>query len=411
MNFENLSYPRGKIKVILLENVHSAAEVCFRDEGYSSVERLDKALKGEELNKVVNSAHILGIRSKTELKGVEIFKNSPLIAVGCFCIGTNQVDLKQAAKSGIPVFNAPFSNTRSVAELTIAMVIMLARRASEKNLKLHRGEWDKSADACFEVRGKTIGIIGYGHIGPQVGLLAEALGMKVIFYDVVNKLALGNSQQLPSLERVLRESDFVTLHVPETKQTQGMIAKDEIALMKKGGYLINHSRGSVVDIEALTIALKSKHLAGAAIDVFPYEPPSNSESFESQLRGIDNVILTPHIAGSTEEAQRNIGIEVAQSLIKYSNTGSTGGVVNFPAVDLPQLNDSHRILNIHHNVPGVIRDITQIIAEAGGNIRSQYLGTAGEIGYLIMDIDQKFSSDVKEAIQKLTTSIKTRILY
>ncbi len=408
---KQVSFPREKIKVLLLEGIHPIAAEKFKEAGYSSVELLKPALPEKELIAAIAQTHILGIRSKTQVTSKVIAAAPHLLSVGCFCIGTNQVDLTSAAQTGIPVFNAPFSNTRSVAELTLAEMVMLARKAASKSNRLHQGVWDKTATACYEVRNKTVGIIGYGHIGPQVGLLAEAFGMKVVFYDVLNKLALGNAIQLPTLRDVLAASDFVTLHVPETSTTKNLIGAKELGLMKKGAYLLNLSRGTVVDIDALAAAIKSGHLGGAALDVYPQEPDSNDEKFVSPVCGLDNVILTPHIGGSTEEAQRNIAIEVATTLAKYSDTGSSTGAVNFPEVELPILKDSHRILNIHKNVPGVLRDITQIIAEKGGNIRSQYLSTNNEIGYLIMDVDQSFSIEVKNSIEKLPTNIKTRVLF
>ena len=334
-----------------------------------------------------------------------------MLAVGCFCIGTNQVDLAEAAKIGVPVFNAPFSNTRSVAELTMAEIVMLARRAAHKSAELHRGVWDKSAKDCYEIRGKTVGIIGYGHIGEQVGILAEAFGMKVVFFDVIKKLPLGNAVAQAGLDEVLKKADFVTLHVPETPQTKGLISKKQLALMKKGSFLLNLSRGTVVDIPALAEAIKTKHLSGAALDVYPVEPNSNAEEFKSELCGLPNVIMTPHIGGSTEEAQKNIGIEVAVSLTRYSDSGVTAGAVNFPTVELPIQSDSHRVLNIHRNVPGVLSKINTIVANMGANIQAQYLATKGDIGYLIMDVGPELSSAVKNEIDKLPENIRTRLLF
>jgi D-3-phosphoglycerate dehydrogenase / 2-oxoglutarate reductase len=407
---KRLSFPKSKINILLLEAVHTVSEECFADAGYS-VKMLSSALPEKELLKIMPNVHILGIRSKTNVtaKVIDVAKN--LLAVGCFCIGTNQVALTSAANRGIVVFNAPFSNTRSVAELTMAELVMLARKAAHKSLLLHNGTWDKSADGCIEVRNKTIGLIGYGHIGPQVGLLAEAFGMKVYFYDILSKLPLGNATQVKSLKELLELSDFVSLHVPETERTKNMISSKELSLMKKGSFLLNLSRGSVVDVKALAASIKAKHIAGAALDVFPEEPNSNDEKFESILCGLPNVILTPHIGGSTVEAQRNIGIEVSNSLINYIDTGSTSGAVNFPKIELPLLEGSHRILNIHKNVPGVLSAITGIVAEMGGNIRSQYLNTLADIGYLIMDVDERVSREVKKKIDALDTNIKTRLLF
>lgn len=404
------SYPKEKIKILLLEGIHQAAKDVFTEAGYN-VEMQKGALSEEELLEQLPSVHILGIRSKTEVSKRVLGAAKSLHTVGCFCIGTNQVDLAAATSRGVPVFNAPFSNTRSVAELTLAEIVMLARRAAEKSMNLHQGKWDKSAEGCYEVRNKTLGIVGYGHIGPQVGLLAEAFGMKVLFYDVVTKLPLGNARQVPTLSEVLRDSDFVTLHVPETPDTKGMIGRDELAKMKKGSCLLNLSRGTVVDIPALRKSLESGHLAGAAIDVFPREPKGNTTEFESDLRGIQNVILTPHIGGSTLEAQKNIGIEVASSLVKFLDTGSTTGAVNFPQVELPILKDSHRVLNIHRNVPGVLMSINTIVADMGVNIRSQLLRTHEDIGYLIMDVDQNISRAVKEKIEELAPNVRTRLLF
>jgi D-3-phosphoglycerate dehydrogenase len=404
------SFPKEKIKILLLEGVHPAAIERFREAGYSA-EALSHALDEGRLCDAVRSVHFLGIRSATQVTPAVLAAAKHLAAVGCFCIGTNQVALEEAARRGVVVFNAPFSNTRSVAELTVAEIVMLARRAAQKSMEVHAGRWDKSARGCVEVRHKTIGIVGYGHIGPQVGLLAEAFGMKVYYYDIVPKLPLGNAEAVGSLRDLLRMVDVVTLHVPETAQTKNMIGAAELAAMRPGSFLLNLSRGSVVVIEALRQALVSGHIAGAAIDVFPEEPKSNAERFESPLCGLENVILTPHIGGSTFEAQRNIGLEVANALIKYSDTGSSTGAVNFPQVELPLLGDSRRILNIHRNVPGVLRDINRVIAEMGGNIQSQYLSTTPDIGYLITDVDSSISPAVKERIEGLDTNIRTRLLF
>jgi D-3-phosphoglycerate dehydrogenase len=404
------SFPKEKIKILLLEGVHPAAVERLQEAGYTA-ETVSRALPERELIEALRSVHILGIRSATQVTPAVLENAKHLISIGCFCIGTNQVALEEAARRGIVVFNAPFSNTRSVAELTMAEIVMLARRAAQKSMEVHAGRWDKSAKGCFEVRHKTIGIVGYGHIGPQVGLLAEAFGMKVYYYDIVPKLPLGNAEPVNSLRELLGKVDVVTLHVPETPQTRNMIGATELAGMRRGSFLLNLSRGSVVDVDALRAALVAGHLGGAAIDVFPVEPKSNDEVFESPLRGLENVILTPHIGGSTFEAQRNIGLEVANALIKYSDTGSSTGAVNFPQVELPVLTDSHRILNIHRNVPGVLRDINRLIAEMGGNIKSQYLSTTTEIGYLITDVDRGVSVAVKEKIESLETNIRTRLLF
>jgi len=404
------SYPKDKVRILLLEGIHPAAVDIFKEAGYEA-RVVKSAMSNQELRDVIEPIHVLGIRSKTQIRQPAIGASKRLLAIGCFCIGTNQVDLDAAASKGVPVFNAPFSNTRSVAELTLAEVVMLSRKAAHRSMELHSGRWEKSAAGSREVRNKTIGIVGYGHIGSQVGLLAEAFGMRVVFYDIVNKLPLGNAVQLASLGELLQSSDFVTLHVPESPETRNMVSSREISLMKNGSCLLNLSRGSVVDLKAVSDALTSGHLAGAALDVFPREPGSSSEAFECELRGLENVILTPHIGGSTEEAQRNIGIEVASALVKYIETGSSSGSVNFPHVDLPLVRNRHRVLNIHRNVPGVLSNINRIVAEMGVNISSQYLGTRHDVGYLIMDVDQRISREVKREIDILDTTIKTRLLF
>jgi len=404
------SFPKEKMKILLLEGVHQAGIDRLTEAGYNP-ELLKVALGEEELLKRVPGVHVLGIRSKTRVSKRVLEAAESLLAIGCFCIGTDQVDLPAAGLQGVPVFNAPFSNTRSVAELTLAEMVMLARRAAHKSQLLHRGVWEKSAEGCVEVRNKSVGIVGYGHIGPQVGLLAESFGMKVYYYDILGKLPFGNATAVTSLDELLKVSDFVSLHVPETPETRDMIGKREIGLMRQGAFLLNLSRGRVVDLQAVRSALMSGHLGGAAIDVFPAEPASNDEPFSCPLLGLDNVILTPHIGGSTIEAQKNIGLEVANTLLKFVEVGSTTGSVNFPQVELPLVRDSHRILNIHRNVPGVLSSINTIIADMGGNIQAQYLNTMGEVGYLIVDVDQKVSQAVKAKIDELPTSIKTRLLF
>lgn len=398
------------MKILLLEGVHQAGIDRLTEAGYNP-ELLKVALGEEELLKRVPGVHVLGIRSKTRVSKRVLEAAESLLAIGCFCIGTDQVDLPAAGLQGVPVFNAPFSNTRSVAELTLAEMVMLARRAVHKSQLLHRGVWEKSAEGCVEVRNKSVGIVGYGHIGPQVGLLAESFGMKVYYYDILGKLPFGNATAVTSLDELLKVSDFVSLHVPETPETRDMIGRREIGLMRQGAFLLNLSRGRVVDLQAVRSALMSGHLGGAAIDVFPAEPASNDEPFSCPLLGLDNVILTPHIGGSTIEAQKNIGLEVANTLLKFVEVGSTTGSVNFPQVELPLVRDSHRILNIHRNVPGVLSSINTIIADMGGNIQAQYLNTMGEVGYLIVDVDQKVSQAVKAKIDELPTSIKTRLLF
>lgn len=398
------------MKILLLEGVHAACVDRLKEAGYQA-ELLKNALSEDELVGRIPGVHILGIRSKTQVTKRVLEAADDLLSIGCFCIGTDQVDLKSAASHGVPVFNAPFSNTRSVAELTLAEMVMLARRAAHKSQLLHRGVWEKSADGCVEIRNKTVGIVGYGHIGPQVGLLAEAFGMKVYYHDVVTKMPFGNATPVASLSELLGISDFVTLHVPETSETRNLIGGREIAEMRPGAYLLNLSRGRVVDLNAVKEGVVSGKLGGVAIDVFPEEPSSNEELFNCPLVGLDNVILTPHIGGSTLEAQRNIGLEVAGSLLKFIEVGSTSGSVNFPQVELPVVGDNHRILNIHRNVPGVLSSINTIIAEKGGNIEAQYLNTLGDVGYLIVDVDKQVSARVKEEIDGLSTSIKTRLVY
>lgn len=410
MASKQFSYPKDKIKILLLEAVHPAACQRFEEAGYQ-VDVRKEALSDVELSKALTDVHILGIRSKTTVTPKILSAAPSLLSIGCFCIGTNQVALESAADNGVVVFNAPFSNTRSVAELALAEIICLSRRTCHVSAQLHQGKWEKSAAGCYEVRGKVLGVIGYGHIGPQLGLLAESLGMQVLFYDINKKLSLGNARQVDTLQELLALADFVSLHVPETSLTKNMIAAPQLATMKKGSFLINLSRGTVVDIDALAHALGSQHLAGAAIDVFPIEPNSNDEPFQSALQGIENVILTPHVGGSTLEAQRNIGIEVADALIRYLDLGSSAGSVNFPQLDMPLAPDRHRVLNIHRNVPGVLRDINRIVADMSGNILAQQLGTQENVGYLIMDVDPSLARDVKREIEKLPSNIRTRVLF
>lgn len=386
------------------------AHALLKAEGFQ-VESGKGALNESELISKLADFHILGIRSKTQVQEKFLSQAKRLLSVGCFCIGTNQVDLLTAKRQGIAVFNAPFSNTRSVAELIMAEIVMLSRKLGDRNMEMHRGDWVKSAVGCFEVRGKTLGIIGYGHIGSQVSVLAESFGMKVQYFDILTKMPMGNSRQVFKLDELLSQSDFVTLHVPETPQTQRMISASQLAQMKKGAYLLNASRGSVVDLEALSAALKSGAVAGCALDVFPEEPEGNLDKFKIEFQGHPNVIMTPHIGGSTEEAQENIGIEVAQSFIKFINNGSTSGSVNFPNVDLPVKHEGHRILNVHKNVPGVLKEINRIISDLGANITGQYLATDSEIGYLIIELDHLVSERAKDEISKLPASIRTRILY
>jgi D-3-phosphoglycerate dehydrogenase len=398
------------IRILLVENIHPVAREKLLDEGYQ-VDLLTHAPSEEELISLLPSYNALGIRSKTEITKRVLDSVSNLTTIGCFCIGTNQVDLVAARSHGVAVFNAPHSNTRSVAELVIAEMIALSRQLGDRNTKAHQGEWIKSAEGSKEVRGKTLGIVGYGHIGSQVSVLAEAMGLKVIFFDTMKKLPLGNARSANHLGELLSEADFVTLHVPEIPETMNMIGPKELLQMKKGSYLINASRGTVVVIEALADALKSKHLAGCAVDVFPVEPASNKEKFNSPLQGLANVILTPHIGGSTEEAQKAIGVEVSESFRRFLKIGSSSGAVNFPNVDLPVKQGTSRILNVHRNEPGVLGEINGIISKAGANIEAQFLSTDEKIGYLVMDVHSSHAEHLATDISKLNRSIRTRVVY
>jgi len=408
------SLDKSKIKILLLEGVHPTAVEALKKDGYDDIDYHPKSLPESKLIAALHDAYFIGIRSATQLTANVINSAEKLMGIGCFCIGTNQVDLDAAQQRGIPVFNAPFSNTRSVAELVLAETILLMRGIPLRNALTHRGGWMKTAAGSQEVRGKTLGIVGYGHIGTQIGVLAESLGMKVVFYDIETKLALGNARAIPTLDGLLEMSDVVTLHIPETPQTQNMIGADQLARMKKGSKLINAARGTVVDIDALAAALQSKHLSGAAIDVFPVEPKTDADEFVSPLRGMENVILTPHVGGSTEEAQQNIGIEVAEKLIKYSNNGSTLTAVNFPEVSLPEHPGKHRLLHTHHNRPGVLSAINAVFSKNKINITGQYLQTNAQIGYVVIDVEtetREASLDVKRALEKVPGTIRTRILY
>jgi D-3-phosphoglycerate dehydrogenase len=408
------SLDKRKIKILLLEGVHPSALEIFRRDGYTDIDSHPKSLPESKLLAAVRDAYIIGIRSATRITA-RVFEQAPrLIGIGCFCIGTNQVALDAAQQRGIPVFNAPFSNTRSVAELVLAEIIMLLRGIPYRNAMAHRGGWVKTASGSYEVRGKCLGVIGYGHIGTQIGLLAEALGMQVIYFDVEPKLALGNARPMPSLDALLEAADVVTMHVPETPQTRGMIGAPQLARMKPGVQFINASSGTVVDIDALAEALRSRHVAGAAMDVFPHEPKTADEEFVSPLRGMDNVLLTPHVGGSTAEAQQNIGIEVAEKLIKYSNNGSTLSAVNFPEVSLPEHSGKHRLLHIHRNQPGVLSAINAIFSEQRINIAGQYLQTNTKIGYVVIDVETKEPGDslqVKRKLDEVPGTIRTRLLY
>ncbi|MFC6439023.1 phosphoglycerate dehydrogenase [Bowmanella sp. JS7-9] len=406
-----ISLPKDKIKILLLEGLHQSAVDTLKANGYHNIESLKTSLPEDELIEKIQDVHFIGIRSRTHITENVLEAANKLVAVGCFCIGTNQVDLAATQKRGIPVFNAPFSNTRSVAELVLGEILLLLRGIPQKNAQCHRGGWDKSAVGSYEARGKTLGIIGYGHIGTQLSILAEHLGMRVKFYDIEDKLVLGNATQIKSMKELLAVSDVVTLHVPETPQTKNMIGASELAAMKDGAILINASRGTVVDIDALVSALESKKIAGAAIDVFPVEPKSNNEEFVSPLRGFDNVILTPHVGGSTQEAQQNIGIEVAGKLAKYSDNGSTLSAVNFPEVSLPQHVGTSRLLHIHQNAPGVLIQINQAFSEKGINIAAQYLNTNENIGYVVIDVETDDAEEALNQLRQIKGTIKTRILH
>jgi D-3-phosphoglycerate dehydrogenase len=408
---QKYSLDKSKIKVLFLEGIHENAVNYFRDNGYTDIECYKESLSGSELEERLKTAHIIGIRSSTELRK-DIFQKAPrLMAIGCFSIGTNQVDVMDAKLLGIPVFNAPFSNTRSVAELVIAECIMLMRGIPEKNALAHNKIWMKSVTNSVEVRGKRLGVIGYGHIGSQVSILAESLGMEVYYYDIVTKLSLGNAKPVNSLNELLKISDTVTIHVPSTELTRNMISADQIALMKKGSCLINASRGDVVDYKAVAEGLRSRHLAGAAADVFPREPASNGVLFESELQEFKNVILTPHIGGSTVEAQANIGFEVAEKLVKYSDTGSTIGAVNFVEISLQANTSKQRFLHIHKNVPGVLREINSFFSSRGINISAEYLQTDPDIGYVIIETESELDISVLAELKKIENTIRVRIVY
>jgi len=405
------SLDKNRIKILLLEGVHQNALERLQAAGYSNIEYLKTALPDDELKKKIADVQFVGIRSRTQLTADVLACAQKLLAIGCFCIGTNQVDLEAARERGIAVFNAPFSNTRSVAELVLAEAILLLRGIPEKNASCHRGGWIKSAEGSFEIRGKKLGIIGYGSIGSQLSVLAEALGMQVVFFDTVSKLPLGNARQVVTLHELLSTADIVTLHVPELPSTQWMIGEKEIRSMKKGAILLNAARGKVVELEALAEAIKDGHLGGAAIDVFPVEPKSNDEIFESPLRGLDKVILTPHIGGSTAEAQANIGLEVAEKLIKYSDNGTTVSSVNFPEVALPSHPNQHRLLHIHQNIPGVMSHINKVFADNQINILGQYLQTNNRIGYVVIDVDAEYSELAMSKLQQVPGTIRCRVLF
>ena len=405
------SLDKSKIKFLLLEGIHPSALEVLRNAGYTNVETVTGALEGEELKRKIADVHFVGIRSRTQLTADVFAAAQKLVAVGCFCIGTNQVDLDAARERGVVVFNAPYSNTRSVAELVLAEAILLLRGVPAKNASAHRGGWLKSAENSYEIRGKTLGIVGYGSIGTQLSVMAESVGMQVLFHDVSTKLPLGNARQAASLADLLAGRAIVTLHVPELPSTQWMIGAKEIAAMKPGAILINASRGTVVEIEPLAEALKAGKLLGAAIDVFPTEPRSNKDEFVSPLRGLDNVILTPHVGGSTMEAQANIGLEVAEKLVKYSDNGTTTSAVNFPEVALPAHPGQNRILHVHHNQPGVLSAINQVFAENGINIAGQYLRTDEKVGYVVIDLAAQSSGLAVEKLTQVPGTIRCRVLF
>ncbi|ENM5887962.1 phosphoglycerate dehydrogenase [Vibrio mimicus] len=406
-----VSLEKDRIKILLLEGLHPSSVEVLQAAGYSNIEYHKGSLEEAELIEAIKDVHFVGIRSRSNLTEKVINAAEKLVAIGCFCIGTNQVDLNAAAKRGIPVFNAPFSNTRSVAELVLGEILLLLRGIPEKNALAHRGIWKKSADNSYEARGKRLGIIGYGHIGTQLGIIAENLGMHVYFYDIESKLSLGNATQVHNLSDLLNKCDVISLHVPETTGTKNMMGAEEFARMKPGAIFINAARGTVVDIPALCNALESGHIAGAAIDVFPEEPASNKEPFESPLMKFDNVILTPHVGGSTQEAQENIGIEVAGKLAKYSDNGSTLSSVNFPDVSLPEHRNCSRLLHIHANRPGILTQINTIFAEEGINIAAQYLQTTAEIGYVVIDVETARSEEALTKLKAIDGTIRARILH
>ena len=409
---DRLSLPKDRIRVLLLEGVHDSAVDLFARAGYANITRIAKALDADALADAVQGVHILGIRSRTQLSQAVFDASDRLLSVGCFCIGTNQVDLKAARALGVPVFNAPFSNTRSVAELTLGEIVMLMRGIPTKSEAAHRGVWDKSAANSTEVRGKTLGIVGYGNIGSQLSVLAEAFGMRVIYVDVLDKLPLGNAQAAANLHDLLARSDVVTLHVPETLDTLRMIGPDEIAAMKPGAILINNSRGTVVDLDALAEALRGGRLLGAAVDVFPVEPASNNEMFRTPLQNLPNVILTPHVGGSTAEAQARIGEEVARKLVEYSDTGTTVGAVNFPQVQLPPRPSGTRYMHVHRNVPGLLGRVNDVFSRRSLNISAQYLQTDGDIGYVVVEAEAPQGDEsILDDLRAITGTIRARLLY
>jgi D-3-phosphoglycerate dehydrogenase / 2-oxoglutarate reductase len=405
------SYPKDKIKILFLEGIHPSAEVIFKGNGYKNIESVPGSISEKELGKKIVDVHLLGIRSKTQLTKNVLDHANKLIAAGAFCIGTNQVDLNKATENGVAVFNSPYSNTRSVAEIVIANCINLMRRIGEKNLAAHNGYWLKSSSNCYEVRGKILGIIGYGHIGSQVSVLAESMGMNVLYYDIEQKLALGNAQSVKTLDELLQRADIITIHVPGSNGTKNLLNESRINKMRKGTALINYSRGDVLDIKAAKKAVERKHLIGLAVDVFPEEPKSNSEKFVSPLQNLSNVILTPHIGGSTVEAQENIGVDVALKLLQFLETGSSMGSLSVPPLSLPVQQNAHRLLHIHKNVPGVLGEINGIMSKLKVNILGQYLKTNNQIGYVVLDVEKKKSAQILSELRDIKNTIKVRELY
>ncbi len=405
------SYPKDRIKVLFLENISDKAVQYFKQQGYADVKKVAGALSEEELIKVIKDVHILGIRSKTFISKKVLDSAKKLQAIGCFCIGVNQVDLKACKQKGIAVYNAPYSNTRSVAELVIGASILLIRRILDKNKAAHNGIWNKEAKGSFELRGKTMGIIGYGNIGTQLSVMAEAIGMRVQFFDIETKLPLGNAQAKKSIKEIVSSSDIISLHVPETNQTKNLISKSVLKQFKSGSIIVNYARGEVVDLDALAEAIKEKQIAGAAIDVFPVEPEKNGDAFSTPLQGLSNVLLTPHIGGSTEEAQENIGEDVSIKLYQYLERGVSNGSHTIPSLSLPPVDGAHRILHIHKNVPGVLGAINTLLSKNKINIVGQYLKTNDEIGYVVLDVDSKLSKQAMALLKEVKETIKVRMLY
>jgi D-3-phosphoglycerate dehydrogenase / 2-oxoglutarate reductase len=411
MNNKQTSYPRNKIKILLLENISASAVEELEQSGYVEIKQVKGALSDAELGEAIKGVHILGIRSKSQITENVLANADKLLAIGCFCIGTNQVNLKSATEKGIAVFNAPYSNTRSVAELVIGLCVMLIRKIIDKNNAAHNGFWQKDAKGSFELRGKTLGIIGYGNIGSQVSVMAEAMGLNVIYYDVLTKLPHGNAKQIRDLDDLLQQSDIVTLHVPSDKTTRNMINETTLSKLHKGSILINYSRGEVVDLDALQKFIENGTITGAAIDVFPVEPEKNGDSFNCNLRNLSNVILTPHIGGSTEEAQANIGLDVTAKLINYLELGTSNGSHTVPELNLPPQAETHRILHIHKNIAGVLGEINSKLSAQGINILGQFLKTTDEIGYVILDVDTKLSKEAFDILKDVSGTIKTRMVY